>query len=195
MKKILIILVCQFGILTINSQEIIEHRFILNGIIGVTNIVPIQDAVIEINDEVKFTNKLGEFSVKSDLKEIRIKINHLGFSTIDTIFNANNLNGLTELNIIANCLVNRELALSDIRENKLRLLLIGGVAPTIVIGQELIENKYNFNYYDFGCNAITEECVKEYNFEIFKYLDHNYGNVWRNSIRKDVIGLNDYKKY
>lgn len=191
MKKILVILVFQLGILAINGQKSAEYKFVINGIIGMSNVVPIQDAVIEIDDQVKFTNESGEFSIKLESEEIQIKIHHLGFSKIDTILKKNELNSRTELIIIADCWVNKELAISDIANNEIKLLLVGGIASVFVLGQESAEESFNFRYDDFGCVAPPDECIKEYNFMMFKYLDNMYGKSWRKIVRKDVIGLNE----
>ena len=88
------------------------------------------------------------------------------------------------------CEVNKMVAEEDIKMNKPRLLLSGGILPIHEIGQEKIEKKYSFKYYDFGCISPPIECIIQYNKLIFDYLDKKYGENWRREVRKDVIGLN-----
>jgi hypothetical protein len=91
------------------------------------------------------------------------------------------------------CEVNSEVAQEDIRKGNPKLLLVGGIAPTIVIGQEKFEKKFGVQYYDFGC--ITEDyvCIREYNYEVFRFLDSEYGKKWRRQVRTDVKFLKEYK--
>jgi len=84
--------------------------------------------------------------------------------------------------------------LKDISNNKIRLLLSSGEAPSVFIGQEFVEDKFNFKYDDFGCISPAKECIKLYNFEVFKFMDQQYGRRWRKKVRSDVVGLKEYKK-
>ncbi|TCI84525.1 hypothetical protein [Tenacibaculum sp. M341] len=94
-----------------------------------------------------------------------------------------------DLYVDIDCDFNKLTAEKDIKMNKPRLLLASGIVPFLEIGQEKIENKYNFKYYDFGCILPHIECAEQYNKIIFNYLDKKYGMNWRKDIRKDVIGL------
>lgn len=90
------------------------------------------------------------------------------------------------LNTRADCSFNFE---NDLKANKIKLFLIGGIAATHVQGQEEHEKKFNFEYYDYGCTPEAEECSKAYSVEAFKYLDMKFGKSWRKHIRQDVLYL------
>lgn len=91
------------------------------------------------------------------------------------------------------CSVNEQIANLEIKQGQPRLLLIGGIAPAIVVGQEDFENRFNVKYYDFGCTPPDLKCVTDYNKVVFNYLDNAYGTKWRKRVRKDVIGYSDGK--
>jgi hypothetical protein len=86
------------------------------------------------------------------------------------------------------CDVNEKIAKLEIKQGHPRLLLIGGIAPPYVVGQESFEGNFNVKYYDFGCTPPDSECVMAYNKIIFNYLDKTYGRRWRKKVRTDVIG-------
>jgi hypothetical protein len=92
------------------------------------------------------------------------------------------------------CTFGARQARQDIKRDSVRLLLIGGLAPTEVLGQEKFEKRFHITYYDFGDTGPPESCVARYNRVIFAYLDSKYGNAWRYFVRRDVIGVKDYIK-
>ena len=89
-------------------------------------------------------------------------------------------------NSIVGCAFNFE---SDLKANKIKLFIIGGIAPRHVQGQEQHEKMYNFEYYNYGCTPEADECIKSYSTKAFKHLDQKYGKLWRNFVRQDVLYL------
>jgi hypothetical protein len=86
--------------------------------------------------------------------------------------------------------LNRENALQDIENKRIRLLIQGGISPSA--NSELdnkFEKKYCLRYYDFGCTYIGYECMPDYNKTVFDYLTKRYGRKWKKKVRKDVIGI------
>jgi hypothetical protein len=77
----------------------------------------------------------------------------------------------------------------DLKTNKVKLFLIGGIAPTHVQGQEQHEKMFNFEYYDYGCTPESDECIKIYSAKVFKHLDQKHGKLWRKLVRQDVLYL------
>lgn len=74
-----------------------------------------------------------------------------------------------------------------------KLLLQGGIAPVIYIGQEKFAKKYGVDYDDFGCIASCSDAqMAKYNTVIMDCLTAKFGKGWRDSIRKDVPGLDKY---
>ena len=90
------------------------------------------------------------------------------------------------LNTRADCSFNFE---NDLKVNKIKLFLIGGIAPTHVQGQEQHEKMFSFEYYDYGCTPEADECIKAYNTKAFKHLDQKFGKSWRKHVRQDVLYL------
>lgn len=74
-----------------------------------------------------------------------------------------------------------------------KLLLQGGIAPVVYVGQEQFNRKYGVDYEDFGCMAYCSESqMVEYNTVIMDYLTVNYGSEWRDYVRKDIPGIDKY---
>ena len=74
-----------------------------------------------------------------------------------------------------------------------KLFLQGGIAPVVYIGQEKFAKRYGVDYDDFGCIANCSDAqMAKYNTAIMDCLTAKFGKGWRDSIRKDVPGLDKY---
>ncbi len=74
-----------------------------------------------------------------------------------------------------------------------KLLLQDGIAPVVYIGQEEFAERYGVDYDDFGCIANCSGAqMAKYNTAIMDCLTARFGKGWRDSIRKDVPGLDKY---
>lgn len=74
-----------------------------------------------------------------------------------------------------------------------KLLLQGGIAHVVYIGQEEFAERYGVDYDDFGCIANCSDAqMAKYNTAIMDCLTARFGKGWRDSIRKDVPGLDKY---
>lgn len=87
------------------------------------------------------------------------------------------------------CDVNKYKAIYDIHYGRPKLLILGGIAPIVYVGQEKFEEKYGVGYHDYGCISPDYKCMLEYNQAVFDYLDQTQGKKWRKEVRKDVVGL------
>jgi hypothetical protein len=87
------------------------------------------------------------------------------------------------------CDVNKYKAIYDIHYDRPKLLISGGIAPIVYVGQDKFEEKYGIEYHDFGCISPDYKCMEEYNQTVFDYLDQIQGKKWRKEVRKDVVGL------
>lgn len=87
-----------------------------------------------------------------------------------------------------------ELAKFDIEKGTPFILLQSGIAPVVYATDSVFENKFKVYYYEQGCVGPDYELMKEYNYVIFKYLADTYGKKWRSEIRKDAIGLRQWKR-
>jgi len=136
------------------------------------------------------TDSLGKYSTE-ELPSGRYKLNVtcFGYSEQDTIINLEpNRSVKIDFTVSTDCEFNKELALKDIESGTPKLLLVGGIAPlTNTKRDKKFERKYSIEYYDFGCNPETYECLADYNKTIAKYLDEQFGRNWRNSVRGDII--------
>ena len=94
-----------------------------------------------------------------------------------------------EIIIDVKCDIDNLTALADIKDRHPKLMLISGIAPVHIKGQENFEKKYKVKYHEFGCIAPIKTCVLMYNKVIFEYLDKKFGKKWRNDVRADVLGL------
>lgn len=83
---------------------------------------------------------------------------------------------------------------TDLDNNTIFLFLQGGIAPIEYVTDKDFENKYGIYFFDFGCVAPDYKCVIKYNNLVFDYLTEKFGNKWSKKIRKDVIGLKEWKR-
>ncbi|TGE18919.1 FEKKY domain-containing protein [Hymenobacter elongatus] len=86
-----------------------------------------------------------------------------------------------------------ELAKNDIEKGTPFILLQSGIAPVVYATDSIFESKFKVYYYEQGCVGPNNELMKEYNYVIFNYLSETYGKKWRREIRKDAIGLRQWK--
>ncbi|WP_198989007.1 hypothetical protein [Hymenobacter sp. BT559] len=97
--------------------------------------------------------------------------------------------------MVAGCGVADSLAKLDIKKQMPFLLLKGGIASVVHVPTDsLAEQKFQFHYYDFGCSGPDEACVLGYNQRIFEYLTSKYGKRWLKAVRRDVVGLKEWKR-
>lgn len=74
-----------------------------------------------------------------------------------------------------------------------KLLLQGGIAPVVYVGQEQFAKRYGVDYDDFGCiSNCSEAQMAKYNTAIMDCLTMKYGKKWQDLIREDVPGLDKY---
>ena len=192
--KVFILLALMFPLATFAQVQADQYSIQgkINLLIGL-DIVPAREILVTVNNKglVATTDSLGSFRLDNLKKgEFLLKVIGDSFANIDTTITIvdKSIIGLNLL-AISDCGVNQDIAEMDIKNQKQRLLLVGGIAPVVYIHQNRFERKYNVVYDDFGCLAPNHECIVKYNQVIFKYLDGKYGKKWRKEVRKDVIGL------
>ena len=85
--------------------------------------------------------------------------------------------------------INRDLALSDIRNGHLKLFLQSGDPPISYSNEKHFSKKYKVQFHDFA-DLISSpfDCLVIYNRIIFQHLDEKFGRKWRKDIRPDVPG-------
>ncbi|PVY36083.1 FEKKY domain-containing protein [Pontibacter virosus] len=164
----------------------------INLLIGL-EMVPVQEALVTVKNtgQVATTDSLGNFKLENlKLGKHQLQVLGASFSAIDTSVTITEVS-ITGLSLvaIADCSINEDIAQRDIKKNKPRLLIVGGIAPVVYVHQEKFEKKYDVKYHDFGCVAPNEKCIEQYNQVVFKFLDSRYGKKWRKEVRKDVVGI------
>jgi hypothetical protein len=97
--------------------------------------------------------------------------------------------------MVAGCGVADSLAKTDIGRQQPFLLLAGGIAPLAYMPTDsLVEQKYRFRYYEYGCSPPEEACVLAYNQRVFAYLTATHGKRWLKAVRPDVVGLRAWRR-
>ena len=117
-----------------------------------------------------------------------------GFQATDA---QTNIPGHTQLLFVpgADCATQGvRLAENDLAKGAPTLLLQGGISPVVYTLDSAFEKAFGVRYFDEGCSAPSDECMKAYNTRIFRYLQRNYGKAWWKEIRSDVVGLKGWKK-
>lgn len=102
-----------------------------------------------------------------------------------------NNSGASKINFVDTPEQAKELAYSDIKNNKIFIFLHSGIEPIIYQSDISFENKYNLHFNELGC--IGSELAINYNLEIFNYLYKAYGKKWIKEIRKDTLGFKKWK--
>lgn len=92
-----------------------------------------------------------------------------------------------------NCDLVNGLFEKDIANKTIFLFLQGGIAPVAYTTDQEFQNQYGIYFYDFGCISPDHKCLIKYNANVFDYLTKNYGKKWIKEIRKDIIGLKEWK--
>lgn len=191
MKKLIIIL----NIFIVPLLTIAQESYSIQGNVKVRigiDLVPASNTTIVVKGARKGaeTDSLGNYEI-TDLTpgQYELLILGFGYKEKDTILIIDDF--LKNVNFIldAECSVNQQRAIKDLRKNKPKLLLFGSIAPVVYPNDKEFEDKYGIRFYDYGCTPPAIECMASYNQVIFDYLDDKYGSKWRKEIRNDVIGL------
>lgn len=86
-----------------------------------------------------------------------------------------NVSGASKLIFVNSIIQAIDLANTDITKDTPFLLLQGGIAPVIYVGDTEFQNRFRIFYYDYGCTGPSEQIAIEYNRVMFKYLTQRYG--------------------
>jgi hypothetical protein len=178
------------------SQESSTAKYIIKGkviALLITTPTPVSESVIQLTGEktdITETDESGEFIFRN-LENGEYKLKFISeFGTIDTVLRIDN-KSISDFSILffSSCDVNRKIAFEDLKSGKPRLLIYGGIAPSVYSNQNIFEEKYGIKYESYGCISPPYECVFEYNQVIFEYLTDKFGKEWRKEVRKDVVGI------
>ena len=105
-----------------------------------------------------------------------------------------NNSGASKLTFVTDEKEAEKMARLDIQNGIPFLLLMGGIAPTIIATDPQFEKKYEIYFYEFGCTGPENEILVAYNKIIFEHLNKTHGKDWIKEVRDDVIGFKEWKR-
>jgi len=105
-----------------------------------------------------------------------------------------NNSGASKLTFITDEKEAEKMAELDIKNDNPFLLLMGGIAPTIIATDPEFEKEYGIYFYEFGCTGPENKIIIAYNRLIFEHLNSTKGKKWIKEVRDDVIGFKDWKR-
>ena len=82
----------------------------------------------------------------------------------------------------------------DIKSGNPFLLLMGGIAPTIIATDPEFEKEYGIYFYEFGCSGPENDIIIAYNKIVFEHLNSTKGKSWIKEVRDDVVGFKEWKR-
>ena len=101
--------------------------------------------------------------------------------------------GAIKLRFAKNVKEAQEIAKNDILKQFIVLYISDLKFTNITRKDRKFEKKYNSYYSIAGCLTGKLEFIEAYNHEIFEYFTKKYNKEWIYEIKKDVIGLENYK--
>ena len=105
-----------------------------------------------------------------------------------------NNSGASKLTFVTDKEEAEKMAELDIKNGNPFLLLMGGIAPTIIATDPKFEKEYGIYFYEFGCTGPENDIIIAYNRIVFEHLNSTKGKKWIKEIRDDVIGFKEWKR-
>lgn len=189
MKKFIFLILNLLTIINLNAQVKLEGKIIS----AKTKLNPSEEIVITVKEtkEIVFTDSLGNFTLSKLDKNRRYSIELTSFlyGKVNIEFETQSNNQIQKtFEVDANCDFDSETARSEWKNKTAKLYLIGSIAPIANSkNDKKFEKKYNLKYFDFGCTPAPLECIIEYNKQILRLMEMEYGEKWKKKIRKDVV--------
>ena len=189
MRRILFLTALFLNVVSSIAQVRLEGKFISEK----TKLIPTEEVLIEVveNRKSTFSDSTGNFTLNNleKNKQYTLKLTSFQFGTSTINFKTENDTVMKKVfEIKANCDFDNGNAKIEWNNKTAKLYLIGSIAPRANSkADKKFEKKYNIRYYDFGCTPAPTECIIEYNKEILKLLEAEYGKEWKSEIRTDVV--------
>lgn len=142
---------------------------------------------------IYITLTLVSFSIFAQSEEDRTE--QVIFSLIGELSDEQlNNSGASKLTFVNSRNEATKLANEDIANGTPFLLLAGGIAPVIISTDPEFERRYGIYFYEYGCTGPESKYINAYNEVIFNFLTEQFKKSWLKEVRKDVIGLKEWKK-
>jgi len=189
MKKFIFLILNLLTIVSLNAQVKLNGKIIS----AKTKQKPSEEIVITVKEtkEIAFTDSLGNFTLSKLDKNRRysLELKSFLYGKVSIEFETQSDNQIQKtFEVVANCDFDSETAKREWKNKSAKLYLIGSIAPIANSkNDKKFEKKYNLKYFDFGCTPAPFECIIEYNKEIMKLMELEYGEEWKKEIRKDVV--------
>ncbi len=189
MKKFIFLFLNLLTIIYVNAQVKLDGNIIS----AKTKLKPSEEIMIIVKEtnEKAFTDSLGNFTLLKLDKNKRYSLELMSFlyGKVNMKFETQSDNQIIKtFEVVANCDFDSETAKREWKNKSAKLYLIGSIAPIANSkNDKKFEKKYNLKYFDFGCTPAPLECIIEYNKEILKIIEMEYGEEWKKEIRKDVV--------
>ncbi|MHB0756886.1 FEKKY domain-containing protein [Polaribacter sp. M15] len=201
MKKLILTILFLNSIIGFSQNEKSNEIVVKGIVLSEVNGKPLENVYVSYKSRYRYsaTNENGEFNFKYKIREKdsieTIELTALGYENIVTIIRVDKPKEYVfEFVMKPRFGLNREKALEDLKSGKVNILESSGIAPVFYKSDTKFAKKYNVNFVEYGCEAIAEESLYEYNRTVFEYLDKKYGKKWRKKIRKDIVGLEEENK-
>lgn len=189
MKKFIFLILNVLTFISLNAQVKLDGKIIS----AKTKLKPSEEIVITVKEtkEIAFTDSLGNFNLSKLDKNRRYSLELMSFlyGKVNIEIETQSDNQMQKtFEVVANCDFDSETAKSEWKNKSGKLYLIGSITPIANSkNDKKFEKKYNLKYFDFGCMPAPLECIIEYNKEIIKLMEMEYGEEWKKEIRKDVV--------
>ncbi|MFC5269068.1 hypothetical protein [Adhaeribacter terreus] len=113
----------------------------------------------------------------------------------DSIILSSSMPNHAKLRLISKCNeAAKNFAQQDIKNDSAFIYVLGGIAIIEYTTDEAFEKRYNVRFHSYGCNSAQQQCLINYNWLIFDYLETKFGKIWRKEIRKDAVGFKEWKR-
>jgi hypothetical protein len=89
----------------------------------------------------------------------------------------------------------KAIALENINSNNALLILEETTVTPFSTNDSIFQKQYGVKYEEQGKNRPNPEAIKVYNWTVFNHLNNRYGAEWTKTVRQDVLGVKDWRKY
>lgn len=175
---------------TWNFAQSVDTLKIQGRVVSSTKGTPVSGgSIITTKDKATSSGYDGEFKI-SGLRQGKHKISFrsVGYYKKDTTINMENSTENFVLTVVPKC-SDYFVASKDIKRGRAKILTDREVMEDLSLTDREFEKKYGVSFNFPELIVPPEECIVDYNKNVFEFLDNKFGKKWREEIRKDILGL------